>query len=28
LKGWTRAKKAALIAGDFELLQALAKRRK
>jgi len=25
LKGWTRAKKAALIAGDFEALHALAK---
>ncbi len=27
LKGWTRAKKEALIKGDFDLLQALAKRR-
>jgi putative endonuclease len=25
LKGWTRAKKEALIAGDFELLHELAK---
>jgi putative endonuclease len=25
LKGWTRAKKAALIAGDFDLLHELAK---
>jgi len=27
LKGWTRAKKAALIAGNFEALHALAKGR-
>ena len=27
LKGWTRAKKEALIRGDFDLLQELAKRR-
>ena len=27
LKGWTRAKKEALIQGDFDLLQELAKRR-
>src|SRR5690348_13345796 len=26
LKGWTRAKKEALIAGNFELLRRLAKR--
>ena len=27
LKGWSRAKKEALIKGDFGLIQALAKRR-
>ena len=27
IKGWSRAKKEALIAGDFERLQAKAKRR-
>ena len=27
IKGWRRAKKEALIAGDFELLSALAKRK-
>lgn len=27
LKGWSRAKKEALIAGDFELLQQKSKRR-
>jgi predicted GIY-YIG superfamily endonuclease len=27
LKGWTRAKKEALIAGDFERLRTLARRR-
>ena len=26
LKGWTRAKKEALIAGDWDLVQSLAKR--
>lgn len=28
IKGWSRAKKEALIAGDFELLKRLAKRPK
>jgi len=28
LKGWSRAKKAALFAGDREALQTLSKRRK
>ena len=27
LKGWSRAKKEALMAGDYDLLQVLAKRR-
>jgi predicted GIY-YIG superfamily endonuclease len=27
IKGWSRAKKEALIAGDFELLRTLARRR-
>jgi predicted GIY-YIG superfamily endonuclease len=27
LKGWSRAKKEALVAGDFALIQELAKRR-
>ena len=27
LKGWSRAKKEALIAGDFDLIQALARNR-
>ena len=27
VKGWTRAKKEALIGGDFDLLRVLAKRR-
>ena len=27
IKGWIRAKKEALIAGDFDLLRVLAKRR-
>ena len=27
LKGWSRAKKEALIAGDFELIQQLARNR-
>ena len=27
LKGWSRAKKEALIAGDWELIQALARKR-
>ena len=27
IKGWSRAKKEALIAGDFELLKTLARRR-